>query len=58
MYNKYLEAIKEVNGCFSAAIDEGLYIALLETSDHRLKDLIERRLLYAFYAATEALENN
>lgn len=41
----------EVKGCFDAAICEGLNEVLAETSDERLKDIVERRLLYAFDAA-------
>jgi len=32
---------------------EGLYEALEETTDLRLKDLVERRLLYAYYFVTD-----
>ena len=46
----------EVIGCFDAAICEGLQEALVETTDERLKDLVERRLMYALYAAQEAKE--
>jgi hypothetical protein len=44
----------EVIGCFNAAMVEGLQEALAETTDERLKDLVERRLMYALYAAQEA----
>jgi hypothetical protein len=44
----------EVIGCFDAAMCEGLQEALAETTDERLKDLIERRLMYALYAAQAA----
>jgi hypothetical protein len=40
-----------VIGCFSAAEAEGLQDVLAETTDKRLKDLVERRLMHAFYAA-------
>ena len=39
---------KNVQGCYDAAVFEGLHSALEETEDARLKDLIERRLLPAF----------
>lgn len=45
---------KEVIGCFEAAEIEGLSQALSETSDERLKDLVERRLMHALYAAQRA----
>jgi hypothetical protein len=47
-------AIDEVAGCFRAAEVEGLSTALAETSDERLKDLIERRLMHALYAVQGA----
>ena len=40
-----------VIGCFQAAEVEGLQEALAETEDERLKDLVERRLMHALYAA-------
>ena len=40
-----------VIGCFGAAEAEGLQEALAETTDERLKDLVERRLMYALYEA-------
>jgi hypothetical protein len=43
----------EVIGCFNAAMVEGLQEALAETTDERLKDLVERRLMYALYAAQD-----
>lgn len=50
--NKLLmDAIQEVIGCFTAAEIEGLTSVLQETSDERLKDLVERRLMYALKAA-------
>lgn len=42
-----------VRGCFHAAEVEGLTAALAETTDERLKDLVQRRLLHAYYAAKE-----
>ena len=48
------KVIGEVIGCFDAAFAEGLQEALAETQDERLKDLVERRLMYALYAAQEA----
>lgn len=44
------DAICEALGCFGAAVFEGLEQALLETDDERLKDLIERRVMYALQA--------
>lgn len=41
----------EFIGCFDAAIAEGLYEAIAETSDERLKDLLERRVMHAYYKA-------
>lgn len=43
-------ACNEVVGCFDAAEAEGLQEALANTTDERLKDLVERRLMYALYA--------
>lgn len=43
----------EVIGYFNAAFVEGLQEALAETQDEHLKDLVERRLMYALYAAQE-----
>lgn len=43
----------EVKGCFDAAVAEGLLEALAETTDERLKDLIERRVLHAYYAVED-----
>lgn len=40
------EALDDIYRCFNAAQIEGLADALAETSDERLKDLVERRLLY------------
>lgn len=47
------EVIEYVVGCFDAAIVEGLIEILATTQDDRLKDLIERRLLFAYYSAQE-----
>ncbi len=47
---------QEVIGCFEAAEVEGLTAALANTTDEHLKDLIERRLMYALYAAQETQE--
>lgn len=41
----------ELIGCFDAAISEGLYEALAETTDERLKDLVERRLMVGYQNA-------
>lgn len=43
----------EVIGCFHAAEIEGLTEALANTTDEHLKDLVERRLMYALYSAQE-----
>lgn len=48
-------ALEEVAGCFEAAYVEGLADALAETADERLKDLVQRRLMYANTAAITAL---
>ena len=48
----------EVIGCFDAAKCEGLAEALANTTDEHLKDLVERRLMYAFYAAQESKEKS
>jgi hypothetical protein len=45
---------EEVIGCFHAAEIVGLTAALCNTDDHHLKDLVERRLMHALYAAQEA----
>ena len=47
---------EEVIGCFRAAEIEGLQEALAETTDERLKDLVERRLMHALYAAEQAAQ--
>lgn len=38
-----------ISECFHAAEIEGLNEALAETTDERLKDLVERRLMYVYY---------
>ena len=43
------DGFEYISGCFRAAEIEGLHEALAETTDGRLKDLVERRLLYAYY---------
>lgn len=48
----------EVIGCFEAAESEGLAAALENTADYHLKDLIERRLMYALYAAQKLKEES
>lgn len=55
MYRRAAESMAEVIGCFDAAAGEGLAEALAETPDERLKDLVERRLMHAQYAAARAL---
>lgn len=51
---KELQAVKailnEVKGCFEAAIFEGLETVLADADDPDLKDLVERRLMHAYYA--------
>ena len=54
MYRKAADALEEVKGCFHAAGVEGLQETLAETSDERLKDLVERRLMYALHIAEDA----
>lgn len=51
--NELLDKCDVVIGCFEAAMGEGLMEALAETTDMRLKDLVERRLMYALYAMNE-----
>lgn len=53
MYRKAADAAQEVVGCFHAAECEGLQAALAGTADEHLKDLVERRLMHALYAAQE-----
>ena len=53
MYRKAADAAQEVIGCFHAAECEGLQAALAGTADEHLKDLVERRLMHALYAAQE-----
>jgi hypothetical protein len=48
MYRKAADALTDVRGCFEAAQVEGLAEALAETTDERLKDLVQRRLNYAY----------
>lgn len=52
---KLLEGLAEADGCFRAAYIEGLAEVLSETTDARLKDLVERRILYAHHAIVEAI---
>lgn len=44
-------SLSVVRGCFEAAESEGLSEALANTTDECLKDLVERRLMYALLAA-------
>ena len=53
MYRRAADACAEVFGCFAAAESEGLKDALLDTTDERLKDLVERRLMYAMHAVRD-----
>lgn len=48
-------ALYEVIDCFDAAFAENLNEILAETNDDRLKDLVERRLMFAYTAATITL---
>lgn len=48
------DALIEVIGCFDAANAEGLQDAIAETNDERLKDLLTRRVLHAYYAALQS----
>ncbi len=53
------EALREVQGCFQAAYVEGLQERLGAEEDNdtgSLRDLIERRILYAYPAVNDALE--
>ena len=49
-------ALNTIVGCFEAAEVEGLTEILANTQDERLKDLVERRLMYAYTTAQQALE--
>lgn len=49
---------QQVMGCFHAAEIEGLTAALANTTDEHLKDLVERRLMHALYAAQEVERNS
>ena len=55
MYRKAANALQEVYGCFEMAHCEGLLEVLAQTPDEQLRDLVERRLMYALYAAQDAL---
>ncbi|CAB4150728.1 hypothetical protein UFOVP577_28 [uncultured Caudovirales phage] len=48
-------ALNTIIGCFEAAEVEGLSGILANTQDERLKDLVERRLMYAYITAQETL---
>lgn len=50
-----LEALEKCEGCLRAAAIEGLAEALADTKDERLRDLVERRLLYVGNYVFEAL---
>lgn len=52
---KLREAAENAVGCLHAAETEGLQQALAETQDEHLKDLVQRRLLYAFEPLRAAL---
>lgn len=49
-----LDALTEIVGCIEAANSEGLDDALVNNTDARLADLVQRRLLPAFYKAIAA----
>ncbi|WP_287740034.1 hypothetical protein [Diaphorobacter sp.] len=48
------DALTEIVGCIDAANAEGLDDALVNNTDARLADLVQRRLLPAFYVAIAA----
>ncbi len=50
------DGFEYIEGCFNAAFIEGLHEALLETTDERLKDLVERRILYAYHFVVEGVK--
>jgi hypothetical protein len=43
------DGLEYIHECFRAAEVEGLHVALAETTDEKLKDLVQRRLMYAYY---------
>ena len=43
---RMLAMLEKINGCYTAAVAEGLYQVLNDTEDGRLKDLLNRRLLW------------
>jgi len=49
------EACSEAEACFKAAYIEGLEQVLAETTDERLKDLFQRRIVYALEAVQKPL---
>lgn len=49
-----VDALKEIVGCIDSANAEGLDDALINNTDSRLADLVQRRLLPAFYVAIAA----
>ena len=53
MYRRAADACAEVFGCFAAGESEGLKGALSDATDERLKDLVERRLMYAMHAVRD-----
>lgn len=53
--DRLADALREILGCFNAAITEGLYEAISESTDERLKDLIQRRLMFSMNHANAAL---
>lgn len=58
MSQKKLQELAEyVVGCFDAAETEGLSGALSTSTDIHLKDLVERRLMYAKQAAQDVLND-
>jgi hypothetical protein len=50
-----IHALQEVCGCFDAAYVEGLADILANSEDEKLKDLVNRRLLPAYWAAQALL---
>lgn len=52
-----IEFAHYVLDCFEAAYVEGLLEILEDTPDCRLKDIVERRLMYVYYKASEIIQD-
>lgn len=52
-----IEFAHYVLDCFKVAHIEGIEEILADTPDCRLKDLVERRLMYVYYKASEIIQN-